>query len=302
MNGKLSNFAQKASLRRYTLADGREKGLEVIDCDNGKIRFLLNVSKALDIMQVYHEGVNVSFLSKNAFTAREVDFLSRFEGGMLYTCGLDSVGGREGFPLHGTFHTIPASVIRAECMETGICVEAVIQDTQLFGKNLVMKRKIYTEIDGDTITLEDTLINVGYKAEEYCLLYHVNVGYPMLDDGAKLFIDAENVMPRTVWAAQNQATMYTMSADKPCEEECCYFIKAKTQTATLVNETLGKTFTLSYSGDTLPHFVEWKSMASGDYALGLEPATTMLDDKFQYAIINANEEVSFALKITIKDS
>ena len=187
-------------------------------------------------------------------------------------------------------------------METGICVEAVIQDTQLFGKNLVMKRKIYTEIDGDTITLEDTLINVGYKAEEYCLLYHVNVGYPMLDDGAKLFIDAENVMPRTAWAAQNQATMYTMSADKPCEEECCYFIKAKTPTATLVNETLGKTFTLSYSGDTLPHFVEWKSMASGDYALGLEPATTMLDDQFEYAIINANEKVSFALKITIKDS
>ena len=144
MDGRISNFQQMASLRRYTLTEGRGKGLDVLDCDNGKIRFLLNVSKACDIMQLYHEGQNMSFLSKNAFTARETDFLSRFEGGMLYTCGLDSVGGREGFELHGTFHNTPAEIIRAECDENGIIVEAIIRDTALFGKNLVMKRKIFT--------------------------------------------------------------------------------------------------------------------------------------------------------------
>ena len=102
MIGQVSNFDQIASLRRYTLSDGAGKGLDVIDCDNGKMRFLLNVSKALDVMQLYHEGQNMSFVSKNGFTAREIDFLRRFEGGMLYTCGLDSVGGREGYELHGT--------------------------------------------------------------------------------------------------------------------------------------------------------------------------------------------------------
>ena len=40
MDERISNFAQVASLRRYTLTWGREKGLDVIDCDNGKIRFL----------------------------------------------------------------------------------------------------------------------------------------------------------------------------------------------------------------------------------------------------------------------
>ena len=29
--------------------------------------------------------------------------------------------------------------------------------------------------------------------------------------------------------------------------------------------------TISWSGDTLPNMVEWRSMAGGDYALGLEP-------------------------------
>ena len=299
MDGRISNFQQVASIRRYTLSEGREKGLDVLDCDNGKIRFLLNVSKACDIMQLYHEGQNISFISKNGFTKRETPFLRRFEGGMLYTCGLDSVGGRDGFELHGTLHNIPAEIIRAECNENGITVEAIIRDTALFGKNLVLKRKIFTAIGGDSVTLEDTLVNEGYKTEEYCLLYHINVGYPMLDDGVKVIADVESYTPRTAWAKQNEATMYAMNDAVPNQEEACYFLKLSKPEIALVNEKIGKKFTVSYSGDTLTHFVEWKSMASGDYALGLEPCTTELDDRFAYKTIEVGEKIKFFVKILI---
>ena len=77
MDGRISNFMQIASLRRYTLTEGRAAGIDVIDCDNGKMRFLINVSKACDIMQLYHEGQNMSFVSKNGFTKREIPFLRR---------------------------------------------------------------------------------------------------------------------------------------------------------------------------------------------------------------------------------
>ena len=70
MNGKISNLCQVASVRRYTMTEGASRGLDIIDCDNGKIRFLLNASRALDIMQLYHEGQNVSFISKNGFTEK----------------------------------------------------------------------------------------------------------------------------------------------------------------------------------------------------------------------------------------
>ena len=241
----------------------------------------------------------MSFVSKNGFTKRETHFLNRFEGGMLYTCGLDSVGGREGYELHGTFHHIPAEIVRVECDESGIVVEAIIRDTALFGKHLVVKRKISSSIGGDSVTLEDTLINEGYKDEEYCLLYHINVGYPMLDDGAKIVADVESYTPRTAWAKQNEATMYAMNAPLPGQEETCYFLKLNTPQISLVNEKIGKTFTVSYSGDTLPHFVEWKSMSSGDYALGLEPCTTRLDDGFMYRTIKVREQISFLVIISI---
>ena len=79
MDGKISNPAQVCCLRRYELTEGKERGLKVIDCDNGRIRFLLNESKALDMMQLYDRGVNLSFISKNGFTARELPFAKRFE-------------------------------------------------------------------------------------------------------------------------------------------------------------------------------------------------------------------------------
>lgn len=300
MDGKISNLQQVASLRRYTLSEGRGKGLDVIDCDNGKIRFLLNVSKACDVMQLYHEGKNMSFLSKNAFTGRETGFLSRFEGGMLYTCGLDSAGGREGFELHGSLHNIPAEIVRAECNEQEIVVEAWIRDTALFGKNLLLKRKITAKLGADSFTLEDVLVNQGFKDEEYCLLYHVNVGYPMLDEGVKIFVDELSCVPRTPWAEQNAGSRYVITEPLNGQEETCYFLKLKTGKVEVVNEKLAKTLTLTYSLDTLPCFVEWRSMASGDYALGIEPSTTELDDRFAYKTIKAGEEISFALQISVK--
>lgn len=300
MDGRISNFQQVASLRRYTITTGRGKGLDVIDCDNGKIRFLLNVTKALDVMQIYHEGQNVSFLSKNAFIAQESHFLRRFEGGMLYTCGLDSVGGRDGYELHGTLHNTIADVTRAECNEDGIIVEAYMRDTALFGKNLVLKRKVTCGIGDETVTIEDTLTNEGYKTEDYCILYHVNLGYPMLDDGGKIVIDANKITPRNAWAEENLNEVFVTTEPIPGKDETCYFIDVKTPKVAYINEKIGKKFEMEYSKETLPSFVEWKSMASGDYALGLEPTTTELDDGFKGATINSGEAKSFTLKLSVK--
>lgn len=299
MDGRISNFVQVASLRKYTLTEGRGKGLDVLDCDNGKLRFLLNVSKACDIMQVYHEGKNVSFVSKNGHTKREIDFLNRFEGGMLYTCGLDSIGRREGYPLHGTFHNIPAEIVTARCDEDGILVEAIIRDTALFGKNLVLKRKISSDIGGDTLRLEDTLVNESFRDEEYGVLYHINVGYPMLDEGARIVADEASFRPSSDWAKEQENYRYEISAPVPNQDETCYYLKLNKPEVSLVNDKLGKKLTVSYSKDTLPYFLEWKSMASGDYAVGLEPTTTELNTSFAYKTVKAGEKVVFNINISI---
>ena len=189
---------------------------------------------------------------------------------------------------------------RAECSEAGILVEAEMSETELFGRNLAFRRRVFSAVGSDTLEICDTLENRGAREEEYCLLYHVNVGYPMLDEGAELVDDAEEVIPRTPWAAEHLAERRQMGASVDNEEEMCYFLRLKTPAVSLVNKALGKTFSLAWSGDTLPHFVEWKSMASGDYALGLEPCTTELDDRFVYKKIGAGERVAFRIKIGVR--
>ena len=271
MDDRISNFEQIASLRRYVMTNGRGKDLEVIDCDNGRVRFLLNVSKACDIMQLYDRGQNLSFISKNGFMKRELPFAKRFEGGMLYTCGLDSVGDREGYDEHGSVHNIPAEILRAECDEEGIVVEAVIRDTEVCGKNLVLRRRISAKIGDGCVCVEDRLTNEGYRSEDYCLLYHINLGYPLIDDGARIVADADMCLPRTDWAEKNMDTVYAVCAPVPDMEETCYYFSLPNPEVSLVNEKIGKKFTVSYSGDTLPHFLAWKNMTSGDYAVGLEP-------------------------------
>jgi len=301
MDGRISNLEQVASLRRYTLTDGRGKGLDVIDCDNGKIRFLLNVSKALDMMQLYCDGKNMTFISKNGFIKRELPFADRFEGGMVYTCGLDSAGEREGFDEHGSFHNIPAEVIRAECNESEIVVEAIIRDTRMGGKNLVFRRRVSTRLGSDTVSVRDRLTNEGYSDEPYCILYHVNIGYPMLSDGARIVAEAEECTPRTEWAEKNLDSAFRIASPEIGMEEVCYYLKVRKPVVSLVNEKIGKKFTVSYSGDTLPHFLAWKNMTCGDYAVGLEPCNTKLDGLFEYSRIQAGETVEFSLDLSVKD-
>lgn len=76
-------------------------------------------------------------------------------------------------------------------------------------------------------------------------------------------------------------------------------MRLKEPCVSLENKKIQKRFSLAYSGDTLPEFVQWKSMASGDYALGLEPCTTKLDDGFHYSKIAPNEEISFRLRLSV---
>lgn len=299
-DGRISNPAQLASIRRYTLTEGRGKGLDVIDCDNGRIRFLLNVSKALDVMQLYHEGQNVSFLSKNAFVADDTAFVNRFEGGMLYTCGLDNAGRREGHVQHGRLHTLPCEILRAECTEEEIVVEGVVRDTALFGQNLELRRKYTARLGEGTLRLEDTLVNRAYAPAEYCILYHANVGYPFLDAGARLCLNATEVDPCNAVAREQLPMLCEVEAPVPERPECCYYLALQKPEIALHNPHLHKRLTLRYSADTLPRFLLWKSFASGDFALGLEPCTSQIGSRLVMQPIAPGEQKHFMLELALE--
>ena len=196
---------------------------------------------------------------------------------------------------------MPARVISVIESEKALEVTAEVEITSLFAQNLVFRRKITLPIDEQRLIVNDQLINNGTRNENYCILYHTNLGYPMLDEGVKIMADLESVVPRTPYAVKKMANYNVFEAPIDNEEETCYFLNTKTNVVKVVNQNLGKCFTLKYSKDTLPCLIQWNSPASQDYALGIEPATCFLDDKFEYKTISPKQTIKFNIEISLEN-
>jgi len=300
-NKKISNSLQVGYVRRYVLTDGKENGLKVVEMDNGVLRVLLNESKALDVMQVFYKGVNMSFVSKNGFQTRELPFLKRFEGGMIYTCGLDSVGDREGFEPHGSFHSTPAKIVEIFQSENELLVRAITEITSLGGENLYFERTVTLCTGTGVLNINDKLINNGTKQEDYCLLYHINIGYPMLDEGVEIKGDFKEIIPRTEYSKTKIDNRAVFEAPVDNADESCYFILNNGNCVSVTNKKIGKKLTVTYSKETLPHLVQWNNPVTQAYALGIEPATTFLDDKFAYRQINKGEAIDFFVQLNFEE-
>ena len=302
MKKQVNHPSQLCEVVRATCTEGERSGLKSVFVSNGVLNVELLENRALDVARVYYKGTNMGFLSKNGVTARkEEGFLRSFPGGMLYTCGLDAIGAIEGHALHGNLHNLPASFKEVRVDEEGATVVGEIRDSSLFGQNLLLERRIHIPTGAGRIEITDTLRHDGYREEKYCLLYHVNSGYPFLDECTTVEFEEKTVRARTPWAAEKIGEVKRFQSPVDNEEERCYFIDLKKPTVTVKNPELGKSLTISYLQETLPCLVEWKSGASGDYALGIEPCTSFLDEDFGYLKLGAGESVVFRLNLSFSD-
>ena len=121
--------------------------------------------------------------------------------------------------------------------------------------------------------MHDTLTNLSPRDEEIMRIYHCNFGYPLLSEEARLILPEDRqTIPRTEFAKTGLGRECEFDQPIDSEEERVFFQKMEKEFwATLENPSLGVSMTISWSGDTLPIMTEWRSMASGDYVVGLEP-------------------------------
>lgn len=282
-SGYLCHPQQMYTLRRVTVAEGKAKGVGVIEVATaGGLQVDILPDAGLDIGQVRYRGTNVTFLSKNGYDSPaaiapyETEFLKTFPGGMLYTCGLRSTGGahRDGdewHPLHGRYHSLAADQISAEVEDNVITIKGTIRETSLFGHCLELKRTIRIPVFGTEITVSDQLTNLAHGPEEYALLYHCNFGYPLVSAQARLALPSvRKTTPRTPFASTGLGRETTFDAPIPGEEERVFFHEDMAHEVSLLNEAVGIRMDLTWS-DSLPILAHWRSMASGDYVCGLEP-------------------------------
>ena len=315
--GYIGNPAQLVTLRRVTVSEGRSRGVEIIEVRTaGGLDLDILPDAGLDIGQCRYKGVNMSWMSKNGYDSPAVidpyenEFVNTFPGGLLYTCGLRSAGpanrdNGEWHPLHGRYHSLQAQQVCAEIVNDEIVVRGIIRETALFGHCLEVKRTIRILVFGTSVTVQDTIANLTPRDEEIMQIYHCNFGYPLLSEKAKLSLPEEReTVPRTEFAATGLGRECEFDLPIDGEEERVFFQKMQNEFwAKLVNPDLGVGMTISWSGETLPILSQWRSMASGDYVLGLEPTNCYISgrhderEKGTLPVLKAWDSITNTVKI-----
>jgi hypothetical protein len=220
----------------------------------------------------------------------EAHWLRSFHGGLLTTCGLQNVGlpsedegVRHG--LHGRISNVPArNVVHHVIEEDGRLVAEIsgeVRETDVFGSDLLLRRRIRLPAGETVVHVEDEVVNQGFAPTPLLILYHVNEGYPVVADGARLLGPAADVVGRdaAATAVVDQHTTFGPPQDGASEHVFEHRLAeplAPTTSITIANAdhrpTGGIAVTVSWDPRQLPRLWQWRMLRSGMYVSGLEPA------------------------------
>jgi hypothetical protein len=290
------------SVSKRTLRAGRSQGVEVVEVQNGDLRFTLLPTRGMGLWKAGHH-------SKDGRGSLELGWRSPVRGPvhpalvrlaepgglgwldgfdeLLVRCGLESNGAPEFAPdgrllygLHGRIANIPAHKVEVAIDgEAGeISVTGTVDEARLFGNKLRLESTYATRVGRPAIRITDTVTSLSAEPAELELLYHVNFGLPLVSPGAKVLLPLRKLAPRDAAAARELAAWGTYGPETPGLAEACFFCDlaadAAGRTQALLRSAAGtQGVSLKFAKSQLPCFTLWKSCraALDGYVTGLEP-------------------------------
>lgn len=293
MEAYMGQWLQVRGAETYTLSGGKGNGMRFLCVRNGLgLEAWISLDRAGDLSRVTFKGENMGYFSPVGYVApayyNPADFLASFTAGFFTTCGLTGVGSPcvdegEHVPLHGTVSNIPSTLSAVEETEQALTVKLIVRDTAFGGRKLTLYRTYVFSYTDNTVQLTDTVKNEGSIASPYMILYHCNMGYPLLTEKTQVVIPNTAVKGRDDHAAQFIETALQMETPKAGYRERCYYydVTEKNGVASvgIYNQEIQKGVVLSYDKSTLPYFTQWKMMGEREYVLGLEPGNCTPDGR-----------------------
>ncbi len=292
MNPYIGHESQLFGVEEVRLVGGKGDGMRLLNIKNGKgLELTVSADRCADISRLSLGGVNLGYFSPCGYVAPSyydsvgAGFLKSFTAGFLTTCGLTAVGSPctddgEETPLHGTIANTPAELVNYWTDDKAIHIIARIRDAQIFGRQLLLDREYLISLETNELTMTDTVSNIGSRSVPLQMLYHFNVGYPLLDEDTVVTIPSTEVSPRNAHAAEDIENCLKMEKPQADYEERCYFHKMSGKVEVKVyNPKNKKGLSMCYDADVLKYFTEWKMMGVHDYVLGIEPGNTLPDGR-----------------------
>jgi Domain of unknown function (DUF4432) len=150
-----------------------------------------------------------------------------------------------------------------------------VRQVAVFGEQLELRRRIEVDLGGTAVRLVDRVTNIGPTACPHMLLYHCNIGFPVLDDGAELLYPSG---PGVCVSDHGVETYAQLTGPQRPYVEQCYEHDMVTDPdgwvrAAVVNRAAGLGVYQRYRKDALPHHITWRQLGHGTYVVAMEPST-----------------------------
>ena len=296
----VGHLSQIAGVRLMELQDGQEAGVRIADVRSGSgLRFQVSLDRGMDISVAEYKGMSLAWRSPqgdvhpSGFDSKGMGWLKSFPGGLMTGCGLTTAGAPsidagEELGIHGRLSNLPASNTKAETEWTGdqcvFKVSGAIRENVIFKENLVLYRTIEVELGKSTITLRDKVVNEGFRPSPLMMLYHINLGWPLLDEGSDVHLNARSMKPRDAEAEKGTASAKRIPAPVSGYKEQVFYHDLIADgggfaSAVLANRKLGLGLFARYRQKELSRFIQWKMVAEGEYVLGFEPANCLVEGR-----------------------
>lgn len=303
---RTGDLAAIAGIRETVLDNGSERGVRSLTLRNASgLEVEVLVDRGFDLGGARWRGMPFGWRSGNGYRhpgLHEADAeggLSwlRALDGLLVTGGLDHAlfGGEYdashyAYPpkqtvshgLHGRLTAIPARLLSVEedWHDVGGVLRVrgeVIQATS-FGEHLRLTRTVEIDIFGDEVRVFDTVDNLGFERTPHMFLYHLNLGWPFLDEGSELIAPVRGQL----WASDSTTEQGVPHTPMPApirgfvEQVWEHELQSDTtgdHRVVLVRPDRDLGVEVRWDASTMPHFFEWQNLREGQYGLGLEPSS-----------------------------
>lgn len=322
----IGDISQIGGARRYMLTDGKAKGVEAIDIDNGNgLVFTIVADRGLDIYHLRYRGIPISFISKTGIVSpflqdnRRDEWLRSFTGGFLTTCGLSQVGdpciyGKEEYGLHGLYSGIPAEDVNVVSDWQGdyyiMTVSGKVRQAKVQFEDLLLNRTIKAQLGMDALYIKDVVRNEGFSRQPFMILYHMNFGYPFLNPDSDIVIPSMEIRGWDSYSHQNLDKYRNIHEPDAKAPELTYYhdvyCSQDRMTGYLVTSGKGPDaigVSVRYNKDVLNNLVQWKYLRPKDYVMALEPCNNQVkgiayeDSNDTLRVLEPGEEVTISLEV-----
>jgi hypothetical protein len=298
---RVGRLEQVAGVRLVTAGDGIERGVRLLEFRTGTgFAFDVIVDRAFDIGRCEMNGMPMGWMSPTGIAGpwfaepEGMGWFRSFPGGLVSTAGLDHtlIGGEdtaeqfnqphlrqtETYGMMGRVWALPARLTGyGERWDGDDCVlwaEGEVHQAAVFGENLTLRRRVEATVGGSSFRIHDEVENTGHTRSTHMLLYHCNVGFPIVDEGAQLLVPGPGV-PTDPAPAGNYRWLEAPIADytERCFEHDVITEPDGTAPVAIVNRRIGLGVYQLFNKRQLPHQTTWRMPGEDLYVVAIEAST-----------------------------